>query len=119
MPTYCYTNDENGKTIERQFAIKDDIPAEVRVGSRIFTRDLRAEHAGQRSGDAWTNHWSLSMGARTDEHAAEIARKCKRNKVDCRFDDHLLLKVNSPSHQRKLAAAIFGKGKVRNLDSYY
>ena len=72
-----------------------------------------------RAADAWVNHWSLSMGARTDEHAAEIAGKCARAKVPCEFDSMLRLKVNSASHQKKLANAIFGKGKVRNLNAYY
>ncbi len=72
-----------------------------------------------RSGDAWTNHFSLSMGARTDEHAKEIGSKCAAAGVDCKFDQHLRLKVDSPRHQKQLADVIFGKGKVSNHDRYY
>lgn len=68
-----------------------------------------------RTADPWVEHWSLSMGARTDEHASEIREKCHAANVPCSFDKMLRLKVDSTSHQRKLMRVL----KCHNLDSYY
>jgi hypothetical protein len=105
--------------IERTFSMKETIPDIIAVRGREYERDIAAEHAGRQSGDPWTNHWSLSIGARTDEHAVEIGMKCLAAKVECQFDKHLRLRVRSASHQRKLCDAIFGKGKIHNMDSYH
>jgi hypothetical protein len=118
MPTYCYTSESGGKTIERSYSM-GCAPSKVIVGGLVYWRDLRAEHQDQKSGDAWTNHWSLSMAAKTDAEAVEIAQKCAAAKVDLKFDDMLRIKVNSPGHQKRLAAAIFPGQNVRNLDTYY
>lgn len=72
-----------------------------------------------RAADAWANHYCLSMGARTPEHAAEIAEKCAAANVSCEFDKALNIRVTSASHQRRLAKAIFPGQNVVNRDSYY
>lgn len=62
----------------------------------------------------WRKHYSLSMGARTDEHAKEIKAKCAAAGVSCEFDKDLRLKVNSERHQKELAKAIFPEQNIRN-----
>jgi len=91
-------------------------PSKVTANGTIYWRDLRAEHTEQRSGDAWTEHYSFGMGARTDRHAAEIGAKCAAAGLDCTFDSKLRLKVNSASHQRKLMKVVLGPDYV-NRDS--
>lgn len=81
-------------------------------------RNLKAAKSSPKGSKIWRKHYSLSIGAKTDEEALEIAAKCKAARVSCEFDKHLRLKVNSLRHQQDLADAIFGKGKVRNLDRY-
>jgi hypothetical protein len=85
-------------------------------------RDLRAEHGGQRSGDAWTEHYSLSMGARTPQHAREIAARCRaagiRN-VKFQFGDRGPLEVKSRKDQKKLMkVAHADQGRMVNFDDY-
>ena len=96
-----------------------EAPETLEVAGVTLYRDFRAEHLGQKSGNPWTNHWSLSMGARTREHAAEIGEKCVAAGVSCQFDELLRIKVDGKKHQQRLADAIFGKGKVSNHDRYY
>jgi hypothetical protein len=85
----------------------------------VLYRNIAAEHRGQRSGDPWTEHWSLSMAAPTAAHQQEVAANCQAAGVSCQFDKIGRLKVNSAKHQQQLADAIFGKGKVSNHDRYY
>jgi len=87
---------------------------DYKTGKAVARSTLR-----ERAADPWENHWSLSMGARTDEHSLEIAEKCRAANVPCQFDGTLRIKVNSAKHQQQLADAIFGKGKVSNHDRYY
>jgi hypothetical protein len=118
VTNYCFTSECGQHTIEASYPM-GHAPSKIARDGRYYWRDLRAEHTSQKSGDAWTNHWSLSMGARTPEDRVEIAEKCAAAGVSCQFDSIDRIKVDSAKHQRKLADAIFGKGKVRNLDSYY
>jgi hypothetical protein len=73
----------------------------------------------ERAADPWTNHYDLAIGARTKEHAKEIAKKCAAAGLTATFDKQLNLKCDSERHRRKLCDAIFGKGKIINRDSFY
>ena len=118
MSTYCYSDLNGGNMFEHRCPM-GEAPPSITLAGVTLHRDIRAEHAHQKSGDAWTNHYCLSMGARTPEHAVEISEKCAAAHVSCEFDEQLNLRVAGRSHQKKLADAIFGKGKVINRDSYY
>lgn len=119
MATFCYSDLEGGPVWEKQFPI-GEAPPTITVAGVELKRDYRAEHGVARPvADPWVNHYSLSMGARTKGHAKEIAEKCRAAKVPCEFDQHLRLKVNSDSHQKQLAQAIFPGQNVRNFDGGY
>ena len=116
--TYCFTNKSGKKTIERQFEA-GKVPLKVKVGGVLYWRDFCAEHAGQRTGDPWTDHWSTAMGARTPRHAKEIARRCRAAGVECKFqfDTHGPLEVKNRAHQKRLmAVAHADRGKMANFD---
>lgn len=115
MPTYCFSS-KKGKTIEREFSMAH-IPERIYSGREVYERDLVAEHSDQKSGDCWTNHYSLGLGARTPRHAREIAAKCKRAGLSCDFDAHLRMRVTSKEHQRKLIPVVLGKD-YHNRDAY-
>lgn len=75
-----------------------------------------------RIADAWVEHWSESMGARTPQHAREIAERCQAAGMtpEFKYGTHGPLKVNSTPHQRKLGrVAHADQGVMRNFDSYY
>lgn len=72
MPTYIYTCESLGKSIEVQ-ASMDDIPELVERDGEVFARDIRAEHCGQKSGDPWTDHESLALMV----HPADIKKNQK------------------------------------------
>ena len=82
--TYCYSDLDGGPTRERQFPM-GTAPPTIEVAGITLQRDLKAEHSGQRSGDAWTEHFSMSMGARTPRHAKEIAARCREARVPVKF----------------------------------
>ena len=116
--TYCFSNRCGGPVFERNYPM-GQAPRSIEVAGVTLYRDYQAEQGcyGKRHEvNPWENHYSLSMGATTDAHAAEIAAKCKAAKVSCEFDSSLRIKVNDANHQIRIADAIFGKGKVRNLD---
>ena len=117
MPTYCYTHEATSRTIERE-ARMSQIPKFVVEHGFLYHRDVRAEHAKQKSGDAWTEHWSLAMGGRTKAHEREIAGKLRAANLPCEFDSIGRLKVSSAKQQRAMAKAIIGPNG-KNLDSYY
>jgi len=68
--------------------------------------------------DAWVSHYSMSMGASTNEHRAEIERKCADAGVDCTFNKHLMLKVNSRRHQQQLRRVILGEKAVNHQETW-
>jgi hypothetical protein len=101
MPTYLYSVD--GRTFEYD-APMSRIPQSLFVNGRIATRDIPAEHSGQRSGDPWTNHESLALMVhpldvrkyRADAHA-------RRLNVNIRDDG--MVEFRSRSAQRKYCRA--------------
>lgn len=115
--TYCYSNESQTQTVERQYAM-GYAPSRIRVDGVPFWRDIAAEHSEKkRVANAWVNHWSFGMGATTPRHADEIGTKCAVAGLDCKFDKHLRLKVNDAEHQRRLAKVVLGP-EYHNRDSY-
>ena len=71
----------------------------------------------ERAADAWVNHYSFGMGGRTKRHEQEISEKIvKAGVAFSGFDQHGRLKVDNPSHQRKLMKVVLGPEYV-NKDS--
>jgi hypothetical protein len=63
--------------------------------------------------DAWTGHYSFSMGARTKRHERELAQKITESGVPFSgFDAHGRMKVDGASHQRKLMKVVLGPDYV-------
>lgn len=115
---YCFTNEARTETVERHYPM-GRAPSRIRVKGAPFWRDLRAEHCGQCSGDAWTDHWSESMGARTAQHGREIAARCLKAGVSVRFKYGGCgpIEVKSRRHQRQLLAVAHANvGKMVNFD---
>jgi hypothetical protein len=116
MPTYCFTSESGRKTVERPFPC-GKAPSRIRESGVTYWRDIAAEHSEKQPvADAWTKHYSFSMGARTERHEREIGTKCVAAGLDCQFDKHGRLRVNSASHQRKLMKVVLGTDYV-NKDS--
>jgi hypothetical protein len=112
MPTYCYSDLQGGQIFEHA-ARMGQAPDTLVIAGVPLHRDLRAEHSGQRSGDAWTEHYSFSLGARTKRHEKELARKITEAGVGFSgFDRHGRLKVDNPRHQLKLAKVVLGHDYV-------
>ena len=115
---YCYSNLDGGPVWERQYPM-GAAPATIEVAGVTLQRDLKAEHSGQRSGDAWTEHFSQAMGARTPGHAKEIAARCRAAKVPVKFqfDTHGPIEVTSRRHQKQLMeVAHADQGRMVNWD---
>lgn len=131
MATFCYSDLAGGPVWEREFPM-GLAPEGIDVQGLWLLRDYAAEGKGNmhvrvsrhakkgraRNVDPWRKHYSLSMGARTPEHAMEIREKCAEAKVVCEFDKHLRLKVNGRKHQEKLAKVVFPNKKIVNKDGF-
>lgn len=118
MVTYCYSDLDGGPVWERNYPI-GKAPATITVAGVTLQRDLCAEHKGQKSGDAWTDHWSMPMGAGTPQHAKEIAARCVAAGVDCKFqfDTCGPIEVKSRRHQKQLMAVAHADvGRMVNYD---
>ena len=75
----------------------------------------------ERIADAWVEHWSQSMGARTPQHGREIADRCRAVGLDVKFEfgTHGRLKVDGRPHQKKLMpVAHADRGRMVNFDDY-
>jgi hypothetical protein len=73
----------------------------------------------ERVADAWSKHYSFSLGARTKRHEKELAQKITEAGVGFSgFDKHGRLKVDGASHQRKLMKVVLGPDYV-NRDGVF
>ena len=61
MTVYCFSDLEGGSVWERAYPMGKAPESITIAGVKLF-RDIKAEHSGQRSGDAWTDYTSITRG---------------------------------------------------------
>lgn len=74
MPIYCFSNGD--KVIEREFHM-DEVPDTVKVGKRVYERDLRAEMPNTQSSSGWPME-CVASGVNA-EQAPELREHFKKN----------------------------------------
>lgn len=102
MPQYCYTSESQRETIERHYPM-GRAPSKIHRNGVVFWRDLRAEQAGHRSGDAWTEYVSYSRGVPLDQMAAAEKLDAELG-VPTRYEVRgpvALPKITSKEHDKK------------------
>lgn len=105
MPMYCYT-DKEGLTVERRYAMSEDIPERITVAGVVFNRDIQAEHRSMRGGERGWPRFSEAMGVMPDQ-VPDATRQLQAAGVrSVEFNSDGDLKVDSPQHQRQLARAL-------------
>lgn len=107
MPTYCYTNDASGQTVERFFSM-EKAPRRVRVAGKSFTRDIGAEHGAARGRRRGVKLWpqtSLAMGVAPSGIKARQAQLRARG-VHAEFSERGDCVVESNTHRNKLMKAM-------------
>lgn len=101
MPTYLYSTAD--RTYEYR-APMSRIPPSLFVNGRLARRDIRAEHAGQRSGDPWVEHTSLALSV----HPLDV-RKYRKDAHDrgltVKINDDGMVAFRSRSEQKKYCRA--------------
>lgn len=96
-------------------------PKTLTIAGVTLQRDYSAERGGQKSGDAWTDHWSEGMGARTPQHGREVAQRCMAAGLDVKFKYGSFgpLEVKNRKHQKRLMeVAHADQGRMVNFDDY-
>lgn len=115
MPTYCYTSEDGSVFEEHQFPM-GGAPWTITTDDGVeIQRDLVAEHSGQRSGDAWTNHESLALMAHPADIPAYVKDAKEKGLPVPDFNPQTgYLRFKSRSEQRRYLKAY---GMV-NMDDY-
>ena len=101
MPTYLY---RNGDTIVEFRARMGCAPKTVWCHGITFERDIRSEHFGQRSGDAWADHSSLALMV----HPADVPKylqDAREKGVTVEFDENGWAKFRSRSEWKRYCKA--------------
>lgn len=101
-PTYCFSTQE-GETVERHYAMTDDIPESISLGEGVVAeRDLSAEHGGcirLRNATPWPQ-CSDAMGVHSSQ-AGELAQYCKDKGVPTEIDKQGRPILTSRSHRKR------------------
>lgn len=102
--------------IVREIVTKGGVRTERMVD---YATGKEVQPVRERNADAWVEHWSPAMGARTPQHGKEIAQRCLAAGLDVKFkfDDCGPLQVKKRSHQKALMKVAHADvGRMCNFD---
>lgn len=103
MPRYCFTDDE-GNTICRRFSMFD-IPDKVKLGDKVFIRDIRAEHSGFQN---TAGNWPMKSDAAgvASHQVKEAYEHSVKNGVPTQFTSDGRAIFTSRAHRKKYCQLI-------------
>jgi hypothetical protein len=112
MITYCYST-KDGRVHEWDTRM-GMAPQCLLVGGCMAERDLVAEHSGQESGDAWTEHESAALMVHPSQIPEAVA-DAKRKGLNVEFNPHNGCQIFHGASERKRYLKAYGYADLNSF----